>query len=44
MAPAPGDNKVYGNWVSMGVFKGLTLLVIRRYLGDISREDRAKGN
>ena len=44
MAPAPGDNKIYGNRVSIGVFKGLTLFVIRRYLGDISGEDSAKGN
>ena len=44
MAPAPGDNKVYGNWVSMGVFKGLALLIIRRCLGDISGEDGVKGN
>ena len=44
MAPAPGDNKVYGNWVFMGVFEGLAFLIIRRYFGDIGGEDCAKGN
>ena len=44
MAPAPGDNRVYRNWVSMEIFKGFTFFIIRRYLGDISKEDGAKGN
>ena len=42
--PAPGDNKVYKNWVSMGIFKGLTLLIIRQCLGDINKENGIKGN
>ena len=44
MAPAPGDNRVYKNWVFIGVFKGLALFIIRQYLGDIGGEDGAKGN
>ena len=44
MAPAPGDNKVYGNWVFIGVFKGFTFFIIRRYFGDIGGENGVKGN
>ena len=44
MAPAPGDDRVYKNWVSIGVFKGLALLIIRRHLGDIGGENNVKGN
>ena len=44
MVPAPGDDKIYKNRVSMGVFKGLALLIIRQCLGDIGKEDGIKGN
>ena len=44
MAPAPGDNKVYKNKVSIRIFKGLTLFIIYQYFGDISGEDGTKGN
>ena len=44
MVPTPGDNKVYRNWVSMGVFEGLALLIIYQCLGDIGGEDGVKGN
>ena len=44
MVPAPGDNKIYKNWVSIRIFKGLTLLIICQYLGDIGGKDSIKGN
>ena len=44
MAPAPGDNKIYGNWVSMRVGEGLTPFIIRQCFGNINRKDDIKGN
>ena len=44
VAPAPGDDKVYGNRVFIGIFKGLTLFIVRRCLGDIGGKDGVKGN
>ena len=44
MAFAPGNNKIYKNKVFIGIFKSLTLLIIRRYFGDINKEDGIKGN
>ena len=44
MVPAPGDDKVYRNWVFMGVFKGLIFFIIRRYFGDIGGKDGVEGN
>ena len=29
VAPASGDNKIYGNWVFMGVGEGFTFFIIR---------------
>ena len=44
MVPTPGDDRVYGNKVFMGIFKGFTLFIIRQYLGDIGGKDSVKGN
>ena len=44
MAPTPGDNKIYKNWVSIGIFKGFTFFIIYQYLGDINGKDGIKGN
>ena len=44
MAPAPGDDKVYGNWVFMGVFKGLAFFIICRCFGNVGGEDGVEGN
>ena len=44
MVPAPGDDKVYKNWVFIGVFKGFAFFIIRRRFGDIGKEDGVKGN
>ena len=44
MVPAPRNNQIYKNKVSIKINKGFTLLIIRQYLGNIMKEYSTKSN
>ena len=44
MAPTPGDDRIYRNWVFMRVGEGLTFFTIYRYFGDIGKEYSVNNN